>query len=256
MTWNFFSDFQDVLDILLVGLLIFWFLLIIRRTRTLHILIGLGLLGLFYALSVWLEFGILNWILGKFFSYLPVILVILFHVEIRRALAYLGRLVCLNKCRVKEVQFIDEISKAVQTLSQNAHGALIVIERQVNLKDFIEIGVHLYAKVTSELIVSLFHPSSPLHDGALIVRGEKLYAARCFLPLVKDDTIDKSLGTRHRAAIHLAKETDAVVLVLSEESKNISMVYRDHLNLDIDHQSLKTKLYELLYVSQANQKGK
>jgi len=226
-------------------------LLLIRQTRAIQMLAGLGLLAIAYVVSIWLGLFTLNWLLDRFFENLFVIVVILFQSEIRKALAHFGRNPFFTGVSVvEETQVIEEIAKGAIQLSQKGYGALVVIEREIGLEDFVEEGTELKAKVTSELLVSIFHPASPLHDGAIVIRGGQAYMAGCFLPLTKNPTIDKNLGTRHRAAIGLTEETDAVVLVVSEEKNQVSLVNSGKLLPDVDHKTIRQELYKMFNLEQ------
>ncbi len=244
---------QDLIDLFIVWVIIYRVLLLIRQTRAIQMLAGLGLLAIGYVTSIWLELFTLNWLLDKFFSNLFVIVVILFQSEIRRALAHFGRNPFFTGVTAfEETQVVEEIAKGSVGLAQKGLGALIVVEREIGLEDFVEVGTQLEAKVTSELLFSIFSLGSPLHDGALIVRGGKAHAAGCFLPLTKNPMIDKNLGTRHRAAIGLTEETDAVVLVVSEESRQVSIVTGGQMTPDLDHKAIRKNLYELFNLEHPN----
>lgn len=237
----------DIIDMVLVWLVIYRVLLLIKQTRAVQMLSGLGILALTFVLSIWLELFTLNWLLDKFFSNLFVIVVILFQNEIRRALTHIGRNPFFTAVTaVEETQVVEEISKGAIQLSQKKYGALIVIEREIGLQDFIEVGTVLDSQVTSELLNSIFLPTSPLHDGAVIIRGGRAAMAGCFLPLSKNPILDKNLGTRHRAALGLTEETDAIAIVVSEENRSVSVAVGGALTPDLDHVALRKMLYELL----------
>ena len=173
------------------------------------------------------------------------IVVVLFQGEIRRALAHIGsNPFFTGASSVEETYLIEEISKGATGLAQKRLGALIVIEREINLEYFIEVGTEMDAEISSEILFSIFQPNSPLHDGAVIVRNGRLYAAGCFLPLSKNPALDKNLGTRHRAAIGLTEETDALVIVVSEENSWVGVVESGQLNHDLDHAAVRKRLYE------------
>jgi diadenylate cyclase len=241
---------NDFLDLMLVWLVIYRVLLLIKKSGAVQILSGLGILAIAYMLSIWLELITFNYILEKFFSNLFLIVVILFQAEIRRALAQIGSNPFLtNTSRVQETHMIEEIAKGVVSCAQRGFGALIVIEREISLDYFIEEGVQLSSEVSSELIQSIFHPSGPLHDGAVVIRGGRMHAAGCFLPLSKNSALDKNLGTRHRAAIGLTEETDAYVFVVSEETRAVGMAHSGILAPDVDHATIRQTLYKLYGLS-------
>jgi diadenylate cyclase len=241
---------NDFLDLILVWLVVYRVLLLIKKSGAVQILSGLGILAIAYMMSIWLELITFNYILEKFFSNLFLIVVILFQAEIRRALAQIGSNPFLSTTsRVQETHMIEEIAKGVVACAQRGFGALIVIEREISLDYFIEEGVQLSAEVSAELIQSIFHPSGPLHDGAVVIRGGKMHSAGNFLPLSKNSALDKNLGTRHRAAIGLTEETDAYVFVVSEETRSVGMAHSGILAPDVDHGTIRQTLYKLYGLS-------
>jgi diadenylate cyclase len=206
---------------------------------------GLGILAIVYLSSIWFELFTINWILEKFFGNLFLIVVVLFQGEIRRALAHIGSNPLLTgDTSVDDSQVIEEISKAAQNMATKGFGALIVLEKEISLEYFIEEGTLVDSEISSELLISIFDPSSPLHDGAAIIRGGRIFAAGCFLPLSKNPILDKNLGTRHRAALGLTEETDAVVIVVSEESTTVSVVYQGKLDPGLDLSRLRKFLFD------------
>ena len=236
---------QDVVDICLVWIIIYRVLVLIKRTGTIQMLSGLGILAISYILSQWFELSTLNLLLDKFFSNLFVIVVVLFQGEIRRALAHIGSHPFFSGVSsAMETHLVEEIAKSVITIAQKGYGALIVIERDILVDYHIELGTELDSKISSEVIESIFHPQAPMHDGAIIIRQGKIVSAGCFLPLSKNPAIDKNLGTRHRAAIGLTEETDALVLVVSEETKSISIVSSGHMSPNVELSEVRQALYE------------
>jgi uncharacterized protein (TIGR00159 family) len=214
----------DTLDIMLVAFIIYYVLRLLEGTRALQVLFGFVLLIVLYYVS---QRGLftLNWILGQFLGSIIIIVVILFQNDIRRGLAALGRrpfLLRISLGKSKEL-FSEEIVKAASYMANRRIGALIAIERNNSLTDFIEIGMRIDALVSRELIISIFNPSSPLHDGGIIIVGNRIVSAGSFFPLATDPDLERELGTRHRAAIGLSLETDALVIVVSEETGNISL---------------------------------
>jgi diadenylate cyclase len=236
---------QDLFDICLVWIIIYRVLVLIKRTGTIQMLSGLGILAISYILSQWFELSTLNLLLDKFFSNLFVIVVVLFQGEIRRALAHIGSHPFFSGVSsAMETHLVEEIAKSVITIAQKGYGALIVIERDILVDYHVELGTELDSKISSEVIESIFHPQAPMHDGAIIIRQGKIVSAGCFLPLSKNPAIDKNLGTRHRAAIGLTEETDALVLVVSEETKSISIVNSGHMSPQVELAEVRRALYE------------
>ncbi|MBX2986394.1 MAG: diadenylate cyclase CdaA [Bdellovibrionaceae bacterium] len=236
---------QDLIDIALVWLIVYKVLILIRRTGTVQMLSGLGVLAIGYILSIWLELFTFNWLLEKFFANLFVIVVILFQGEIRRALAHIGsNPFFTDVSAVQETEIVEDLAKGILQCAFKGFGALIVIEREIMVDYHIEPGTEMDAKVSTELITSIFHPSSPMHDGAVLVRGGRIHSAGCFLPLSKNPVLDKNLGTRHRAAVGLTEETDAIVFVISEESQLISIVQGGRLRSNAELGQIRRTLYQ------------
>lgn len=236
---------QDGIDMLLVWMVVYRILVLIKRTGTIQMLSGLGVLAIGYILSIWLELFTFNWILEKFFSNLFVIVVVLFQAEIRRALAHIGSNPFFSDVStVQETQVIEEIAKGVILTAHKGFGALVVVEREIVIDYHIEFGTEMDSKVSAELLASIFHPESPMHDGAVLIRNGKIHSAGCFLPLSKNPALDKNLGTRHRAAIGLTEETDALVFVVSEENKSIGIVQGGHLSPNVELGDIRKALYE------------
>ncbi|MCC7404999.1 MAG: TIGR00159 family protein [Bdellovibrionales bacterium] len=236
---------MDLVDLFLVWIVVYRVLHLTKRSGAVQILSGLGILAISYLVSIWLELVTFNWLLEKFFSNLFLIVVILFQTEIRQALAQIGSNPFLSgAARLEEAHIVEELAKSVVVLAQKGFGALIVIEREISLDYFVEMGTKLDALISSETLTALFNPTSPVHDGAVIIRDGRLYSAGCFLPLSKNPVLDKNLGTRHRAAIGLTEETDALVLVVSEEKNSVGVVHGGQLHPDLDHASVRQMLYD------------
>lgn len=237
---------QDLADMVLVWLVVYRVLLLIRQSGTVQMLSGLGILAIAYIFSIVFELFTFNWILEKFFSNLFVIVVILFQGEIRRALAQIGsNPFFTDASRAHETQVVEELAKAIITLAQKGYGALIVIEREISIDYHIEPGTDVGAKISTELLSSIFHPSSPIHDGAVLIRNGKVHSAGCFLPLSKNPVLDRNLGTRHRAAIGLTEETDAMVYVVSEENHSIGIVQGGNLSPQVQLPAIRRSLYDV-----------
>lgn len=240
----------DLIDIILVFYIVYWMLLLIKGTRAVQMLIGLSIIGAVYILS--LNFGLLtiSEILSKFFNYAFFIVIILFQEDFRKALATVGRTPFFGKNinLVGTENFIEQLIRACIALARKRVGAIIVLERKSSLSDFVEIGVELYSKVNAELILSIFNTSSPIHDGAIVIKDNIITSAGCFLPLSKNTHIDKSFGTRHRAGIGITEETDAVSIIVSEEKKEVSLAINGKLIENLDGPSLRKKLYEIFKI--------
>ena len=189
-------------------------------------MIGLGILLLASLASRYLELFTIDWLVQSFWAQIVIAMIVLFQPEIRRALAHIGEAQFLNFASAEELKSLEEIVRAAVSLANRKIGALIVIERDTSLKDFVEIGTNLDARVSKELLLSIFHPTSPIHDGAVIIKGNRVAAAGCFLPITLSSELSKSLGTRHRAGIGLTEETDAVAIIVSEETGFISVATR------------------------------
>lgn len=229
---------------ILVWMVVYRVLILIKRTGTIQMLSGLGVLAIFYILSISLELFTFNWILEKFFSNLFVIVVVLFQGEIRRALAQIGSNPFFTDVTgIQETHVVEEIVKGAFASAERGYGALIALERDIMIDYHIEFGTEVDAKVSSELLVSIFHPTSPIHDGAVLIRGGKVHSAGNFLPLSKNPVLDKNLGTRHRAAIGLTEETDAIVIIVSEENRTVGLVQGGHLEIMNEMGDLRQALY-------------
>lgn len=238
---------QDALDILIVAFIIYRVFLLVKGTMASQLITGVIIIVFVFYISKKLDLFALGWILNNFVGSIILVIVVIFQNEIRRMLLALGRSPFFKKITyVEETLFFDELSNACMVMSKKKTGALIVIEREVGLEEFMEIGVRLDAEVNTELIVSIFQFASPLHDGAMIIREGKIRAASCILPLTMRDTIDKELGTRHRAAIGITEMTDAVALVVSEEKGHISYAFKGELHRQVEGEDLKKVLRELL----------
>jgi diadenylate cyclase len=238
--------FNDTVDIALVYYIIYRLLLIIKGTRAFQMLIGIGLMVVVFIASQAFEFYTLDWLIHSFWSQIVLAVVILFQPEIRRTLARVGeRHMFRSLSAVEGSKFIEETVKAVVNMANKRIGALIVLERDTDLTTIVEMGTELDAKVTKEILISIFLPYSPIHDGAAIIRSGRLIAAGCFLPLTLSSNISKALGTRHRAAVGLTEESDAVVVVVSEETGEISLVVNGAIENNADAPALRKTLSDM-----------
>src|SRR5271169_6716517 len=213
-----------IVDILAVALLIYQFIVIVRGRRAAHVLTGLWILVLIYLIAVWAKLELLRTVLAALAPYTAIALIVMFQSEIRRVLSRMGRSRWLGLGgQLERREMVDEIILAIQQMAEWKTGALIVIEREIGLRTFVESGVALDAAISRDLLCAIFHPGGALHDGAVIVQGDRVAAAACFLPLTTNPQLLTELGTRHRAAIGITEESDCVALVVSEETGRISM---------------------------------
>ena len=233
---------MDILDILLLFLIIYYILKLFRGTRAMAVLKGLFVFGLLSIIAQMLELRTINWALEKFWFALIVAVVIIFQPELRRGLAQIGQRQVFGSLIQGNPQLLEEIVSAALTLSKRRIGALMVIEREADLKRFAETGSRIDALVKEELITTIFTPYSPLHDGAIIIQNDRIVSASCLLPLSEKPELEATLGTRHRAAIGLSEEVDAVVIIVSEETGNISVSLGGKMTRNLDQESLKKVL--------------
>jgi uncharacterized protein (TIGR00159 family) len=237
---------QDAADILLVAIVLYWVVNLIRGTRAAAMLLGLLAVWGVYFGAQRLELLSTYTILHALLSQILLIIVVIFQNDIRRALTQVGTGAFFSgRERQEQRQALAEVSRAAVTLAARRVGALIVLQREIGLNDFIEVGTALDAAVSRDLIVSIFIPNSPVHDGALIIQDGRITAAGCFLPLTANPLINRALGTRHRAAIGLTEETDAVVVVVSAEEGSISIVHQGRLTQGLDASTLRPSLERL-----------
>jgi uncharacterized protein (TIGR00159 family) len=237
---------QDAVDILVVAFIFYSLIQLIRGTRAARALVGLGVVVVIYLSSRLFDLYTLNWILENFLSSVLLVIVIIFQHDIRRALVQVGSRPFFGTDHRLAGQDLEEIVRAVVTMASRRVGGLLAFERETGLNEFIEGGTNMDAQISKELILSIFVTASPLHDGALIVRKDRITAAGCFLPLTANPNVSKTLGTRHRAAIGITEETDAVVVAVSEEDGGISLVADGRITRDLDAGTLRSTLQKLL----------
>jgi diadenylate cyclase len=227
----------DLFQILLVAAAIYYVLKLLARTRAIQMLAGLLVLSLTYFLARIFNLDLIRTLLEELFRYGAIAAIIVFHPELRAGLARLGqtRMIRLFN-RMEEREVVEELVEAVERLTRARIGAIIAVQRDVGLDEYAETGTRIQARVAADLVVSLFAPYGPLHDGAVLIEGDTIIAAGVILPLTQFPVADKSLGTRHRAALGLSEETDALVVVVSEETSQISLAHRGRLarNVDLD----------------------
>jgi diadenylate cyclase len=239
----------DLLDILLVTLLFYRLLILVKGTRSAQMYVGLLVIALIGLVAREFDLIAVKWIVDSLKTVWLIAFVILFQPELRHALAQFGRTRYFRSfLRGDNYGVLGEVVRAVETLAQRHQGALIVLERNVGLRNFVETGTRIDAKVSAELLVTLFSPGSPLHDGAVILREDAVIAASCILPLSSNPRTSMSLGTRHRAGIGLSEESDAAVIVVSEQSGGISVAYRGHLKERLDEGALRSELSRIFRI--------
>jgi len=229
-----------------VALIIYEFLALIRGTRAALILVGVSVVILAFYFSRVGQLTTLNWLISRVLPYAAFALIVIFAPEIRQALARLGRRLTFARTSDSEVDAYDDIVMATNLFSQNQTGALIVIEREIGLRTYVESGVALDAQLSYDLLATIFRPSAPLHDGAVIIRGDRISAAACFLPLSMNPVLSTQLGTRHRAGIGITEETDAIAVIVSEEIGSISLAVAGTIERDITVEQLRDRMGTLL----------
>src|SRR5579872_1827866 len=235
-----------VLDILLVALIIYEVLVMIRGTRAAPMLAGLAAVAVAFYLARIGELVTLNWLVSHLLPYIVFALIVVFQSEIRHVLSDVGRRVSFLRGATVEGDSYDDIVLAANLFSQHQTGALIVIEREIGLRTYIESGVAMDAKLSYDLLATIFRPSAPLHDGAVIVQKDRLAAAACFLPLSMNPVLSTQLGTRHRAAIGITEETDAISIIVSEETGSISLAVAGTIERDLTVEQLRDRMSKLL----------
>jgi diadenylate cyclase len=243
-------EWWDLLDIALVSFLIYELLLLIRGTRAMQMALSGGfLIGLFFV-SRWLQLETVNWVIRNLAAYVVFAIIVLFQADIRRALAHFGRAPFFRYFQRASStdETLEELVVSATSLSTRRIGAIIVVERQIGLRNYIEGGIPLDATITYDLVASIFQPGSPLHDGAAIVQGDRIAAAACFLPLSVNPRVSRNLGTRHRAALGLTEENDAIAIVVSEETGIISLAIDGELERSLSGDALQVRLRSLLGV--------
>src|SRR5712671_5531672 len=232
----------SIIDIVLVAILIYQFLVLVRGTRAAPMLVGVAALGLAFYFARLGDLRTLNWLLSTLLPFVVFALIVVFQSEIRHALANLGSRISLMRSSSSVADVYDDIVLAANLFSQNQTGALIVIEREIGLRTYIESGVALDARLSYDLLATVFRPSAPLHDGAVIIQKDRIAAAACFLPLSMNPMLSTQLGTRHRAGIGITEETDAIAVIVSEESGAISIAVGGKIERDLTAEQLRERL--------------
>jgi len=235
----------DIADILIVSYIIYRIILLIRGTRAVQMLSGIAVIIIIYFLSGKFELQTLHWLFKTFLSSILLVIVILFQADIRRALTQMGK-TPFPKAEAVAESDLEEIVRAAVYMAKRRIGALIVLERGTGLRDYVGTGHRLDAQLRAELLVAIFLPASPMHDGGVIIHKGRIHSSGCLLPLTQSTRIDKRLGTRHRAALGLSEETDAVIIVVSEETQEISLVQHGTITTFHDEKTLTATLNALL----------
>ena len=244
-----YPDWRNFLDIAIIAMFIYYLIVVLLRTRASGVIKGIGVFLFFTWLSQALELNVVSWGLQQFINTGVIVLVILFQPELRRTLEQLGRRSIISPSSGKKVKSVDEcvsgLVQAMSNMSRKRIGALIVIERKTGLREFSETGTRIDAEITAPLIENIFEPNTPLHDGATIIRERRIHSSACILQLSDDPTISKELGTRHRAAIGISETTDAIALIVSEETGVISIAKGGKLTRFLDNKALTQILTDI-----------
>src|SRR5215831_5891695 len=237
----------SALDVLIVSIIIYQMMILIKGTRAVQMALGLTLIVAFFYFSRWSHLETVSWLLTNILPYFVFSIIVIFQSEIRRALAHFGKTSFFRGfSSINRNEFYDEIVLAVTTLASHQTGALIVVERDIGLKNYIESGIAIDAALSYDLLVTVFNPSVPLHDGAVIIQNGRVAAGACFLPLTVKPRLSKELGTRHRAAIGVTEETDAVAIIVSEETGAISFAHDGEMERFLDGDRLKSRLRDVI----------
>ncbi len=245
-------ELRHVFDVLIVAYVLYRGMLLIRGTRAVRMAIGLLVMFVAYIVARQLELRTVDWVLSNVFTYFVFAILILFQSEFRKALSSLGRTAFFRDLAAPIAKEpFDDVISAATAMAKARRGALIVFERHVGLRNYIDQGIPLDATITYDLLFSIFHTQTALHDGAVIIQGDRLAAASCFLPLTTNPRLSRDLGSRHRAAIGISEETDAVTLIVSEETGGISLAVDGKIIRRLDAASLRRRLKDLLVVTEA-----
>ncbi|MFH0810191.1 MAG: diadenylate cyclase CdaA [Pseudomonadota bacterium] len=247
VVWNI--GLNDAIDILIVAVVIYEVILLIRGTRAVQMLVGLAILFGVFLISREFDLLTLHWMLGNFLGSILLVIIILFQSDIRRALMRVGR-GPFFKGSPEEQLLLREVTNAATALAAKRTGALIALERRINLGDYLEMGTPIDGRVSEELMIGIFNPASPMHDGAVVIQSGRLSAAGCFLPISRNPNLSRSFGTRHRAGIGLSEETDAVVIIVSEETGKISLAVGGQITPGLDGPSLRQALHTFFHLEE------
>lgn len=247
LTWNLLI--KDIIDVAIVSYIMYSLFMLVRGTRAVQLLKGIFVLVATWAISTWFDLYTLKWLMNQMFTFGVVTVLIIFQPELRRALEQIGRGKLFGRTNVLDEDLNARIGEVITTVNYCASrsiGALIVFERETGLNDYIESGTVMESRVSSQLLSNLFVPNSPLHDGAVIIRGNQIMAAACYLPLSENPFISKELGTRHRAGIGVTEVSDAISVIVSEETGQVSLAIGGMIVRDIKEESLIAKLFDEL----------
>lgn len=248
MLTQIFALWRPAVEILLIWALIYWLMRFFIGTRVVQVLMGLVILAVIFNIAKVLQLNTVIWVLSKLFAVGVVAFLIIFQPEMRRGLAQVGQKT-MGKNGFQPGGVLDEIVKATQELSRRKHGAIIALERGMNIRGEVEGGVDLDAQVTSDLLISLFDPHTPTHDGGVIISAGRIACCSAFFPLSNNPDLAPSIGTRHRAALGLTEESDAVCLIVSEETHSISIAQQGTLSVPLDAQALRRRLEEIFEIA-------
>jgi len=241
---------RDIVDILIVAVVFYKLYTLIRETRAEQLIKGIGVLLVLTEVSEWLELYTINWILGNAMTVGTLAILIVFQPELRRGLEYIGRSRFFSKSLIEirgenMSRVVDEIVEATASLARQKIGALIVLEKQTGLNEVVETGTKIGGTVSSDLLINIFIPNTPLHDGAVIIKDDIIKAAACFLPLTDSSSVSKELGTRHRAALGISERSDSISIIVSEETGAISIAENGTISRYLDAKTLKQILLEM-----------
>lgn len=258
--YNVFSNvrIRDVIDVLIVAIVVYKLFTLIKETRAEQLTKGIVVLLILTELSEWVEFYTINWILKNVMTVGTLAILIVFQPELRRGLEYIGRSSFLKKSLIEVrgeslSKVVEEIVDAVASLSRQKIGALIVLEKQTGLNEVAETGTKINGVVTSDLLINIFIPNTPLHDGAVIIKDDRIKAAACFLPLTDNTNISKELGTRHRAALGISERSDSLSIIVSEETGSISIAENGTISRYLDTKTLRQILTDMYKPEEAKQ---
>lgn len=251
---NIIYIWKPVIEIIILWFVMYHIILFFEGTRAIHVLRGIIILLVAFLVFQKLNFQVLDWLLTKLFGISIIAFLIIFHPEIRQGLARLGqRNIFSTALREEELDYVlSQIDKAVENISKEKIGAFIAIEKEDSLSAYVESGDLIDARVSADLIQAIFTPNNPLHDGGLIIQQGRILAAGCLFPLTQNQDLSRVFGTRHRAALGLSEETDAVIIIVSEERHDISLVYRGRLYRDLGREELITRIKEIIKLKKEN----